>query len=68
MSKIDDNVPMTYVLSKYSKQINSIFNILYSIYGSFAFIILYKILKQRPKIWYTIKQEVVYGRNEKEKD
>lgn len=50
MNKIDNKVPMTYVLAKYSKEINSAFYILYSIYGTFAFIIIYKILNQKPKI------------------
>jgi len=45
-----EEVPMTYLLAKYSKEINLAFNILYSIYGTFAFVIIYKILKHRPKI------------------
>lgn len=45
-----EKVPITYVLAKYSEEIKSAFNILYSIYGTFAFVIIYKILKHRPKM------------------
>ena len=46
----DDKVPMTYALAKISHDANICFNILYTIFGAFAYVLIYKILKLKPKL------------------
>ena len=43
-------VPMSYVLSGLSHDVSLIFELLYRLYGTFAFVLIYKMLKNRPKI------------------
>lgn len=45
----DDNVPISYLISRISYQSEYIFKILYSIFGSFAFILILKLLKYKRK-------------------
>ena len=50
----DEKVPMTYALARFSYEASYLFNILESIYGAIVYIIIYKFLKERLKIWYTM--------------
>ena len=46
----DEKVSMTYALARFSYETSYLLNILESINGAIVYIIIYKFLKERPKI------------------
>ena len=44
-----ERVPMTYAIAKISHEASLVFELLYLIYGTAAYIFIYKILRQRQK-------------------
>lgn len=46
----DDNIPMSYLISRISYQSEYIFKILYSIFGASSYIFILKLLKYKPKL------------------